>query len=83
MERSYITIKTTEINTIDFNEVVDTPPRYSLDDTEFVIKWEKNASYIPESILAVPESMKSEVMNHSQCHILMLTIEWTDPNAVP
>ena len=38
MSRSYITIKTTQINTVDFREVVEDKAtlRYSLDGTEFV-----------------------------------------------
>ena len=82
---TYITIESSEINTVDFSEVIEPypPERYSVDETEFVVKWVAGSPYIPESILAVPEAKRSATMNHSEVRVLMATAEWTDPNATP
>ena len=82
---TYITIESTEINTVDFSEVIEPypPERYSVDETEFVVKWVAGSPYIPESILAVPEAKRSATMNHTEVRVLMATVEWTDPNATP
>ena len=82
--RSYITIKTTQINTVDFREVVEQKAslRYSVDGTEFVVKWQEGSPYIPESIEAVPEADKSALMDHSEVLTLMATEAWTE-NLIP
>ena len=83
--RSYITIKTTKINTVNFAEVIEEKAtlRYSVDGTEFVVKWQEGSPYIPESILAVPAADKSALMSHSKVLTLMSTEAWTDPNIIP
>jgi len=83
--KSYITIKTTEINTVDFSEVIEQKAtlRYSLDDTEFVVKWTEGAPYMPDSVTAVPEADRSDIMNQDECLVIMATAAWTDPNAMP
>ena len=80
--KSYITIKTSEINTVDFSQVIEAKAtlRYSLDDSEFVCKWTEGAPYMPTSIEAVPEADRSALLSHSEALALMATPEWTDPN---
>ena len=82
---SYITIKTTEINTVNFAEVIELKAnlRYSVDDSEFVCKWVEGSPYMPTSIEAVPEADRSAIMNHETVLTLMATPAWTDPNAIP
>jgi len=83
--KSYITIKTTEINTVDFSEVIEQKAtlRYSLDGTEFVCKWVEGAPYMPTSVTAVPEADRSDIMNQEECLVVMATAEWTDPDPTP
>ena len=83
--KSYITIKTTQIDTVNFSEVIEEKAnlRYSLDDTEFVCKWVEGSPYMPASIEAVPVADRSDIMNQTKCLTLMATAEWTDPNAIP
>ena len=82
MAKSYITIKTTEIDTVDFSQVIESRDslRYSLDDSEFVCKWIFGAPHIPASVEAVPEADRSAIMTHAQVRELMSTAEWSDPN---
>jgi hypothetical protein len=77
--RTYITIKTTQIDAIDFNEVNENKDtlRYSVDDSEFVVKWEEEEEQqIPDSIIAIPSEYKSSIMTHAQAKTLMQTPEW-------
>jgi len=76
---SYITVKTTKINTVNFAEVIEQKAtlRYSVDGTEFVCKWVEGSPYIPESILTVPEADRSALMSHSEVLTLMSTEAWT------
>ena len=80
--KSYITIKTSQIDTVNFAQVIENREnlRYSLDDSEFIVKWRFGAPYMPESIEAVPEADRSDVMTHAEALTLMATPEWTDPN---
>ena len=80
--KSYITIKTDSINLVNFAEVIENREslRYSLDDSEFIVKWIFGSPHIPSSIEAVPEADRSAIMTHAQALELMSTPEWTDPN---
>ena len=80
--KSYITIKTSQIDTVNFAEVIENREtlRYSLDDSEFICKWRYGAPYMPESVEAVPEADRSDLMDHATALALMATPEWTDPN---
>ena len=75
---SYITIKTSEINTVDFAQVIEQKDtrRQSVDESEFIVKWVEGAPYMPSSIEAVPEAKRSAVLSHSQAKELMKTPEW-------
>jgi hypothetical protein len=83
--KSYITIKTTQINTVDFSEVIEEKAnlRYSLDSTEFVCKWREGSPYMPASITAVPSADRSDILNQEECLVVMASAEWADPNAMP
>ena len=80
--KSYITIKTTQIDVVDFSQVIENREslRYSLDDSEFVCKWIFGSPHIPTSVEAVPEADRSAIMTHAQALELMSTAEWSDPN---
>ena len=78
--RSYIAIKTTQIGSVDFTEVLEKEGnvRYSLDSTEFIVKWAVGDPPIPSSIEAIPSEDKSEVMNYDEVVVLIGTPEWTE-----
>ena len=80
--KSYITIKTSQIDTVNFAEVIENREslRYSLDDSEFICKWRYGAPYMPESVALVPEADRSDLMDHATALALMATSAWTDPN---
>jgi len=78
---SYITVKTTQIDTVDFSQLIGTRAdlRYSIDKSEFVTKWEFGAPNMPSSIEAVPEADRSAILTHTQAVELMQTSAWTTP----
>tara|TARA_R110002020_G_scaffold102076_1_gene239949 strand:+ start:849 stop:1109 length:261 start_codon:yes stop_codon:yes gene_type:complete len=78
---SYITVKTTQIDTVDFSQLIGTRAdlKYSIDKSEFVTKWEFGAPYMPSSIEAVPEADRSAILTHTQAVALMQTSAWTTP----
>ena len=80
MAKSYITIKTTQIDTVDFSQVIENrePLRKSLDGTEFIVKWIFGAPHIPTSVEAVPEADRSAILTHLQARTLMATPEWSE-----
>ena len=82
-EKLYIVIKTTELNEINWGaeNIIEQKNqlRYSLDGTEFIIKWSAGVN-TPPSVEAIPTESKSNVMTHQQAKDLMATPEWTDPN---
>ena len=80
MAKSYITIKTTQIDTVDFSQVIENRDslRYSLDNTEFICKWVFGAPHIPTSVEAVPEADRSAILTHLQARTLMATPEWSE-----
>jgi len=78
---SYITVKTTEINTVDFSQLIGSKAdlRYSIDKSEFVTKWIEGAPYMPISIEAVPSSDRSAILDHEAAVTLMGTSAWQTP----
>jgi len=38
---------------------------------------------MPDSVTAVPEAKRSDIMNQDECLVVMASAEWTDPNAMP
>jgi len=79
---SYITIQTSEINTVDFSQVVEQKAtrKESVDKSQFIVKWVKGAPYMPTSIESVPEAKRSAILSHSQARELMQTPEWQPEN---
>tara|TARA_R100001510_G_C7522370_1_gene117320 strand:- start:321 stop:602 length:282 start_codon:yes stop_codon:yes gene_type:complete len=51
--------------------------RYSLDESQFVIKWKED--HTPECI-ENEELVPVSILNWNDCHVLMQTLAWTDPN---
>ena len=80
--RTYATINLTDVGQIDFSQVGQTSAstiRKSLDNTQFVIKWEDG--YTPNFIndgSVVP----IETYDHHSILLLMATPEWTEPEPV-
>ena len=75
---SYITIKTSEINTVDFSQVIEEKAtrRESIDKSEFIVKWVEGSPYMPTSIEAVPVDKRSAILNHQEARDLMNTEPW-------
>ncbi len=77
--RTYAVINLTDVGLIDFSQIGETSVstiRKSLDDTQFVIKWEDG--YTPTFITdgsVVPVG----TYNHSEILELMATPEWSEP----
>ena len=77
--RKYIIIPATEINNIDFTEVLETSAdtcRYSVDGTQTFIKYEGD---VPESVAAIAD--KSQKYSHSELLKILNGEEWTTINA--
>ena len=81
--RTYITIKTTQVDAVNYVEVNENKDtlRYSLDDSEFVVKWEVEGEeeQVPDSIVAIPTEDKSAVKTHAEILVIMATEAWTEP----
>ena len=72
----YAIISTTDINNVDFTQVPEENNgylRYSLDKTEFVIKWfnEHEPTFIADGTV-VP----LQTLTHEEALVLMATAEW-------
>lgn len=75
----YATISTNDIDNVDFTQVPEKNNkylRYSLDGTEFIIKWfdEHEPTFISDGTVT-----PLEVMTHEQALQLMATDEWSEP----
>lgn len=75
----YAIISTTDIDKVDFTQVPeenDQYLRYSLDGTEFVIKWfdEHEPTFIADGTV-VP----LQTLTHEQALTLMASAEWSEP----
>ena len=73
--RKYVIIPATEINNIDFSEVLETSVdtcRYSVDGTQTFIKYEGT---IPTSVSAI--STKSQEYSHSEILEILSDEDWT------
>ena len=76
----YGIILTADIGGVDFSQVYpkeSSQVRYSLDGTQFVIKWEEHhePTFITDGSV-VPAS----ILSHSDCLVLMSTPEWSSPD---
>lgn len=75
----YAIISTTDIDNVDFTQVPEENNeslRYSLDGTEFVIKWfdEHEPTFITDGTV-VP----LQTLTHEEALVLMATSEWSEP----
>ena len=73
---TYAIISTTDIDNVDFAQVPEKNNqylRYSLDGTEFVIKWNTEPSFIADGTV-VPV----ETLTHKQALTLMATSAWSE-----
>ena len=73
--RKYVIIPTTEVNNIDFSEVMETAAntcRYSVDGTKTFVKYEGTQ---PASISSIPS--KSQEYTHQEILDILSTEEWT------
>ena len=74
---TYATISITDLGLIDFSQIHETSEntiRKSLDDSQFVIKWDSEPTFISDGTVT-----PLEVMTHAQALILMATPEWSEP----
>ena len=74
---TYAIISTTDIDKVDFTQVPEKNNqylRYSLDGTEFVIKWNTEPSFITDGTVVPVEEL-----THANALILMATAEWSEP----
>jgi len=71
---TYAIINTTDKDKVNFEEVIQEPStvRYSLDETQFVIKYETEPSFITDGSV-VPDA----ILNHDLCLDLMATSDWS------
>ena len=74
---TYATISITDLVLIDFSQIHETSAetiRKSLDETEFVIKYDAVPSFISNGSVEILQAM-----NHYQALQLMATDEWSEP----
>jgi len=80
--RTYATINLTDVGQIDFSQVGQTSAstiRKSLDNTQFVIKWEEG--YIP-TFITNTNVVPIQTYDHHAILELMATPEWSEPMPV-
>lgn len=73
--RKYVIIPSTEVNNINFAEVLETAPgtcRFSVDGTKTFVKYEGNQ---PESVATIIS--KSQEYTHEEILAILSTEEWT------
>lgn len=73
--RKYVIIPASEINNVNFSEVLETTPgtcRYSVDSTKTFVKYEGSQ---PPSVAAI--SSKSQEYSHEEILAVLSTEEWT------
>ncbi len=73
--RKYVIIPASEINSINFSEVLETAPgtcRYSVDGTKTFVKYEGTQ---PSSVSSI--SSKSQEYSHEEILAILATEEWT------
>ena len=74
---TYATISTADLGLIDFSQIHETSAetiRKSLDETEFVIKYDAVPSFISDGSVEILQAM-----NHDEALQLMATDEWSEP----
>lgn len=74
---TYVIFDVTELNTISFNQVLQTSAetcRLSVDGTQTLVKWQGT---VPSSVTAL--NTKGPYLSQDEILIIMETPEWTDP----
>ncbi len=77
--RHYVVFDLSEVDTIDFSEVMETSAdtlRKNLADTQSFVKYEGDQ---PPSVVAL--TTKSQEYTHEDILALLAGADWTDPNA--
>ena len=77
--RKYVVFDLTEVDTIDFSEVLETSAdtlRKNLANTQSFVKYEGD---MPASVTAL--TTKSQEYSHAEILALLAGTDWTDPNA--
>ena len=77
--RHYVVFDLSEVDTIDFSEVMETSAdtlRKNLADTQSFVKYEGD---MPPSVVAL--TTRSQEYSHEEILTLLAGTEWTDPNA--
>ena len=77
-DRVYVIFNVSELNTIDFNEVLETSidtVRKSVDETKTFVKFEGS---MPPSVSAL--TTKEGPYTHSEILAILATSEWTNPD---
>jgi len=75
--KTYATISITDLGLMDFSQIHETSAetiRKSLDETEFVIKYDAVPSFISDGSVEIIQAM-----NHEEALQLMATDEWSEP----
>ena len=78
-DRHYVIFDLTEVDTIDFSEVMETSAdtlRKNLANTQSFVKYEGD---MPSSVAAL--TTKSQEYTHEEILTLLAGTDWTDPNA--
>ena len=77
--RKYVVFDLTEVDTIDFSEVMETSAdtlRKNLAETQSFVKYESD---MPASVTAL--TTRSQEYTHAEILTLLAGTDWTDPNA--
>jgi hypothetical protein len=78
-DRHYVVFDLTEVDTIDFSEVMETSAdtlRKNLANTQSFVKYEGS---MPASVTAL--TTRSQEYTHEEILTLLAGTDWTDPNA--
>jgi hypothetical protein len=81
-DREFMIFNVSELDQIDFNEVLETSIdtiRKSIDQTKTFVKWE--GSIIPNSVLNL--TTKQGPYNYAEMLSIVSTPEWTNPDIIP
>ncbi len=79
--RSYMIFNVSELNQINFNEVLETSidtVRKSIDTTKSLVKWDSETT--PTSVQSL--TTKEGPYNHSEILTIMATTEWTSDEMI-
>jgi hypothetical protein len=74
---TYATINIADLPLIDFSQIGETDEntiRKSLDDSQFVIKWNTEPTFIADGTVA-----PLQTLTHEQALTLMASAEWSEP----